>query len=65
MIHSKKIGPTPVGGEILVKVQISVAIMQLDGTRGSTNVLTLILISNTTCSMYLCTNSDMYQQRTS
>ena len=32
----KKIGPTPVGGEILVKVQISVAIMQIERT-GSNN----------------------------
>jgi hypothetical protein len=31
----KKFGPTPVGGEILVKVQISVAIMQLETTRGT------------------------------
>ena len=31
----KKIGPTPVGGEILVKVQISVAIMQIERTRSN------------------------------
>ena len=32
----KNFGPTPDGGEILVKVQISVAIMQIERT-GSTN----------------------------